>query len=264
MQSKDQRHGKKYLHIPRGVWARDLNLEHRPILCFLTMDGSARGRGEQPKDPAGDDFLLQDCVAENLAATITARDMACLCLASPRLRRGVPGLVRLAMEARHGLWIAGNATRDLHFLDKTPTTLSLDFRQRDAVRVEQGSALCSTMVGGEEDLITLAQLPPRRGDAWSADVALQRGIYSLKIAGWRNPYHGVLDFFLDGKPVTPADGFDWSGPCTAPASHEAEIAIKWTGVHQLLGKTSRSKVSRRRHKRFWMCLKCLTITPAQA
>ena len=129
------------------------------------MDGSARGRGEQPKDPAGDDFLLQDCVAENLAATITARGMACLCLASPQLRRSVPGLVRLAMEARHGLWIADNATRDLHFLDKTPTTLSLDFRQRDAVRVEQGSALCSTMVGGEEDLITLAQLPPRRGDA---------------------------------------------------------------------------------------------------
>ena len=140
MQSKDRRHGKKYLHLPRGVWARDLNFEHRTILCFLTMDGSARGRGEQPKDPAGDDFLLQDCVAENLAATITARGMACLCLASPRLRRGVPGLVRLAMEARHGLWIADNATRDLHFLDKTPTTLSLDFRQRDAVRVEQGSA----------------------------------------------------------------------------------------------------------------------------
>ena len=179
-------------------------------------------------------------------------------------RRGVPGLVRLAMEARHGLWIADNATRDLHFLDKTPTTLSLDFRQRDAVRVEQGSALCSTMVGGEEDLITLAQLPPRRGDAWSADVALQRGIYSLKIAGWRNPYHGVLDLFLDGKPVTPADGFDWSGPCTAPASHEAEVAIKWTGVHQLLGKTNRSKASRRRHKRFWMCLKSLTITPVRA
>ena len=152
MQSKDQRHGKKYLHLPRGVWARDLNLEHRSILCSLTMDGSARGRGvQQPKDPAGDDFLLQDCVVENLAATITARDMACLCLASPQLRRGVPGLVRLAMEARHGLWIADNATRDLHFLDKTPTTLSLDFRQRDVVRVEQGSALCSTMVGGEED-----------------------------------------------------------------------------------------------------------------
>ena len=74
------------------------------------------------------------------------------------------------------------------------------------MRVEQGSALCTTLVGSCGDLITLSQVPPHCGDAWSADVALQQGIYELAVLGWLNPSHGVLDLFLDGEALTPNSG----------------------------------------------------------
>ena len=137
-------------------------------------------RTQQPEGRAGDDILLRP-VCERLAVLCSAQEIAQLCATSSRLRRAVPGKVRLAMQARHGLVIPGGGTRYLFTLDGAPTAWSLDFRQKGAVRVEQGSAFRTTMVG-YEDLSTRAQ-DPRCGDAWSADVALQRGFYSLGVLG---------------------------------------------------------------------------------
>ncbi len=199
------------------------------------------------------DFLLQPAVSDHALALLCARDLARLCATTTQYRRVAAGLVRAAMKAHHGM--VGGALADLHALESIPSVSSVNLRRVGARTVERGSAFCRTLVGSIAHLVALAQNPPACGDEWSLDVELKKGTYSLEIYGWRNPAHGVLDLYLDGVTVTEAGGFDWCGPRTTEHVCRATgIAVRWTGIHRLVGRTCRSNAEPGRRTRYWMCL----------
>ncbi len=208
---------------------------------------------------AGRDPLSLPAFAQHGAELLTARELAQLSMASTRHRRAATDLARLVMERQHGLCILdGGALANLHALERLPDQLTTDLRRRDARRVvERGSPLCTCYVGGRKDLKTRAQEPPAQGDAWAVDVCLRRGRYLLALDGWTNPAHGIVDLFWDGLRV--GRGFDWCGEETAERRHTAELFVRWTGAHRLLGQCCRSNAARDRATRFWVCLASIQL-----
>ncbi len=207
------------------------------------------------------DFLLQPAVSDHALALLRARDLARLCATSTQYRRAAAGLVRTAMKVHHGLGIVGGTLADLNALESIPSVSSVNLKRVGARTVERGNAFCRTLVGSLAHLVTEAQNPPACDDAWSLDVRLKKGKYSLEISGWQNPAHGILDLFVDGVRVTPDAGFDWCGPRTTEHVCRATgITVRWTGTHHVLGRTSRSNAEPRR-TRHWMCLSRINFAP---
>ena len=101
--------------------------------------------------------------------------------------------------------------------------------------VLRGSPLCTTKVGSYRDKIMLAQIPPASGDAWSIDCSLRCGAYLMTLEGWGNPAHGILDLFLDGRRI---GSVDWFNDYTTVRSRSIDFAVRWTGLHQLVGRCS--------------------------
>lgn len=223
------------------------------MLCNL--DSARRSRPRRISS-AGDAFFLRTEVSLTLATMLSAQNLACLCAASTRLRRAAQDLVRAAMEEQHGFVVAGCGLGDLRVLEDAPRACEIDCRRQGSRAVRRGNALCEIFVGSFMHLATQAQSPPARGDAWSVRIELKRGRYSLKLDGWRNPSHGVLSLFLNGLPV---GNFDWSGTRTKRCVHAIELHVHWTGVHEIIASTDRSNAARCRRRRYWMCLRRLSI-----
>eukprot|EP00973_Karenia_brevis_P076942 10684950-Karenia_brevis.AAC.1 len=160
------------------------------------------------------------------------------------------------MQEQHGLVVAGCALGDLRALEDTLTECNIDCRRQGKRKVRQGSALRETFVGSDAHLSTQAQSPPACGDSWFVRVELKRGRYSLELDGWQNPSHGVLTLFFDGVLV---GEFDWSGLRTERRSHGSELHVRWTGVHYIFGRTDRSNAVLSRKRRYWICLRSLSI-----
>ena len=81
---------------------------------------------------------------------------------------------------------------------------------------------------------------------------LRRGLARLTLHGWENPAHGVLDLWLDGKRLREVD---WRAERTVERSHSIDVSVRWTGVHQLVGRCERSNADADRPTRHWVCLK---------
>ena len=124
-------------------------------------------------------------------------------------------------------------------------------RKQGTRRVLRGSPLCTTYVGSYKDKITLAQIPPASGDAWSIDFNLRRGAYLMTLDGWCNPAHGILDLFLDGRCIGAVDWFD---DYIRERSRSIDFDVRWTGLHQLVWIRSSSNADEDRPTRHWICL----------
>jgi len=199
--------------------------------------------------------------AADVAAMLRSRDVALLCATSSRHRRAAASLVRMAVRAQHG--VDGATIADMRALENIPSSSYVDLRAPGSLTVERGSAFGITYVGSLPLVVTQAQSPPACGDEWSLSVMLRRGRYTLEVRGWLNPFHGILDLFLDGVRVTPAGGFDWCGPRTARHFFRtAAIDVKWSGEHRLVGLTSQSNAEPYRSRMYWMCVRSLSFRPS--
>ena len=229
-------------------------------LAQICMARSTRICLCRARSDAARDCLMWPVVSEHIASLLCARDIGRLSAAGTQYGRALAELVRRAMREQHGMFIDVGSLVDLHALENVQSECSVDLRRADARRVENGSALCSIHVGSMARVITRAQCPPASGDSWSLDVALRKGVYSLRVSGWRNPAHGILDVFLDGVRVTPLGGFDWCRSRTTKQVCWAKgIRVRWTGVHRLVGKTSRTSADHSRTTRYWMCLRRIEL-----
>ena len=204
------------------------------------------------------DWLLLPAFQQHGADMLTAEDIAHISMASTWHKHSAPDYVRTAMRRQHGVCLLDGATAaDLYAMERVPDETTIDLRRSDAVRADRGSPFATCYVGGHKDLVTLAQMPPSCGDAWSAHVCLKRGRYVLECSGWLNPAHGILDISLDGAQV--GAGLDWCGARTAEHSHVLELLVKHTGPHVLSGKCCRSSSARDRRTRFWICLASIRL-----
>ena len=202
-------------------------------------------------------FLLRPAVSQHMPEMMTSRDIARLCSTTSAFRRAAADLVRVAMGAQHGVY--GDNIEDLRSVENIPAACKVDLRRAGARTVERGRPFCNVYVGSLPHMVTQAQ-SPACGDEWSLAVPLRRGRYKLVCRGWLNPAHGILDLSLDGERATPSGGFDWSGPRTVPHLFKAELDVAWSGVHRLVGRTSRTNADRPR--RFWICLRSLSLRPS--
>ena len=125
--------------------------------------------------------------AEMLAELLPTLDLARLCSASIRFYSQAAALARAAIRAHHGLMILDASLAEIHSLDCLPEVLDFDLREQGTRRVLRGNPLCTTYVGSYTDRVTLAQIPPASGDAWSIDCSLRRGAYLMTLEGWENP-----------------------------------------------------------------------------
>ena len=132
-----------------------------------------------------------------------------------------------------------------------PETLNFDLRAERWRKVLSGNPSCTTYVGADRDKVTLAQIPPASGDAWSIDFNLRRGAYLMTLDGWCNPAHGILDLFLDGRRIGSVDWFD---NYTRERSRSIDFDVRWTGLHQILGRCSQTNADADRPTRHWICL----------
>ena len=73
----------------------------------------------------------------------------------------------------------------------------------------------------------------------------------MTLEGWDNLAHGILDIFLDGRCIGAVDWFD---DCTRERSRSIDFDVRWTGVHQLVGRCSQSNADEDRPTRHWICL----------
>ena len=147
---------------------------------------------------------LMDLLAEVLPALGLAR----LCSASTRFYSQAAALAFASARAQHGLMIPDASLAEMHALDSVQEAQSFDMREQGTRRVLRGSPLCTTYVGSYRDKITLPQIPPASGDAWSIDCPLRRGAYLMTLDGWENLAQGVLDIFLDGRCIARIDWFN--------------------------------------------------------
>ena len=104
--------------------------------------------------------------------------------------------------------------------------------------------------------VTLAQIPPAPGDSWLMDFNLRRGAYLMTLEGWDNPAHGILDLSLDGRRIGSVDWFD---DYTRERSRSIDLGVRWTGVHQLVGRCCGSNADEVRPTRQWMCVSSLHL-----
>ena len=190
---------------------------------------------------------LVDLLAELLPAVELAR----ICSVSTRFYRHAATLAFASVRAQHGLMIPDASLAEMHALDSVQEAQSFDMRKQGTRRVLRGSPLCTTYVGSYRDKVTLAQIPPAPGDMWSIDCPLRRGAYLLTLDGWENPAHGVLDIFLDGRCIA---RIDWFNDYTTERSRSIDFAVRWTGLHQLVGRCSETNADEDRPTRHWVCL----------
>jgi len=186
-----------------------------------------------------------------------ARDIARLCGASRQLRGAASAYVRAAAEAQHGLTMIGGTVGKLRALEDVPSSCVLDFQTPSSRTVVHGSPLDEVDVGGLPHLTTFAQIPPAEDDEWTCAVQLRRGAYLLRLEGWRNPHHGVLDLYFGATHVA---SFDFWGEHTKAATLTAELRAECTGVHHIRGKTSSTSAGRR-HRSHWVCLSGASLLP---
>ena len=145
---------------------------------------------------------------------------------------------------------------EMHTMDCMPETLNFDLREERWRRVLSGNPMCTTYVGSYKKKVTLAQIPPAPGDSWLMDFNLRRGAYLMTLEGWGNPAHGILDLFLDGRRIGSVDWFD---DYTRERSRSIDFDVRWTGVHQLVGRCCGSNADEVRPTRHWMCLSGLHL-----
>ena len=126
---------------------------------------------------------LVDLLAELLPAVELAR----ICSVSTRFYRHAATLAFASVRAQHGLMIPDASLAEMHGLDSVQEAQSFDMRKQGTRRVLRGSPLCTTYVGSYRDKITLAQIPPASGDAWSIDCSLRRGAYLMTLDGVGQP-----------------------------------------------------------------------------
>ena len=205
---------------------------------------------------AGRDWLLSPAFVEHAAELLDARELAALAMTARNHRRASEDFVGVALARRHGLRVAQGTVADLHAFDSMPVDFTVDLRASGAREVVSGSPLHSVCVGGRSSQKTLAQLPPAQGDRWCLGVWLQRGRYALTVDGWENPAHGVLDISLNGRP---AAAFDFCGPRTVRCRHRADVSVRWTGPHRLVGSCDRTSADLDRATRHWICLRRLRL-----
>jgi hypothetical protein len=137
-------------------------------------------------------------------------------------------------------------------MERIPDETTIDLREHGCRVARRGSPLSTTCVGSHKKMVTLAQLPPAEGDTWSINSSLRRGLFQLTLDGWENPVHGILDLWLDGKRLCE---IDWRAKRTRERSHRIDVSVRWTGVHQLVGRCERSNADADRPTRHWVCLK---------
>ena len=188
---------------------------------------------------------------ELLSELLPALDLARLCAASTRQRRHVADVACAALQSQHGLALRDASLAEMHSLDCLPEALNFDLREQGTRRVLRGNPLCTTYVGSYTDRVTLAQIPPASGNAWSIDCSLRRGAYLMTLEGWQNPAHGILDVFLDGRH---SGSMDWFNGHTRERSRSIAIDVRWSGPHQLVGRCNRSNADEARPTRHWICL----------
>ena len=189
---------------------------------------------------------------ESLAELLPAVDLARFSSASTRFYNQAAALARAAIRAQHGLMILdGGTMAEMHTMDCMPETLNFDLREERWRRVLSGNPLCTTYVGSYKNTVTLAQIPPAPGDVWCIDCPLRRGAYLMTLDGWENPAHGVLDIFLDGRCIA---RIDWFNDYTTERSRSIDFAVRWTGLHQVVGRCSQTNADAGRPTRHWICL----------
>ena len=144
----------------------------------------------------------------------------------------------------------------MHTLDCMPEALNFDLREQGSRRVLRGNPLCATYVGSYQDKVTLAQIPPASGDSWSIDCSLRCGAYVLTFEGWENPAHGILDVVLDGRHSVTVD---WCSERTLERTQAITASVRWSGVHQLVGRCDRPNADEDRPTRHWICLSAVSL-----
>ena len=79
---------------------------------------------------------------------------------------------------------------------------------------------------------------------------------AVDLARFSSPAHGILDLFLDGRRIGTVD---WFADYTRERSRSIVIDVRWTGVHQLVGRCCGSNADEVRPTRHWMCLSGLHL-----
>jgi len=215
-------------------------------------------------------FLSAGPLADNLATLLGAQDLSRLCAVSSALWRSASHFSARGAEEHHGMRILGGRLADLYTLQCLPSSARFSFRLDDGDNdnpidervVLKGRPFCRIRVGGTSFFVRAQS--PAQGNRWSIPILLQRGDYSVNITGWRNPYQGILDLFLDGARITDMQGIDWSTHRGATLMYTAilpVVKLSWTGAHQLMGEVFRTNSMQVESidpmNAYWMCLQSL-------
>jgi len=207
-------------------------------------------------------------LAQHVVVLLSARELAALCITRRSWWQDVAQFTGELAMAQHGVHPAEiSCLRDLCCLEEAPCSSSIHFAaskfvSASGVRVLSGTHLeYPIYVGGDPKMVTTAMNPPQTGDAFEVPMKLRRGCYRVVISGWRNPYHGVLDVFLDGQPISSPQGLDWGGGVTMPHSFTIpdNVEVGRTGLHTWRFETSRTKALR--GNGYWICLDRLWVEP---
>lgn len=191
---------------------------------------------------------------------LSSSELFSFCMAQTALWDYGPEIAGWLASLQHGLdRLAVKHIRQLRDLEGMPKSCFLDFAspcflKDHNVQLLSGSLLAYPIyVGSTHYAITTAVNPPACGDAWAVTVELQKGRYRATVVGWRNPFHGILDLWLDDQIVSGSSGLDCYSPETAqrhtfPA---IELEIEQSGRHTWRFETSRSNTI---SQQYWMCL----------
>lgn len=199
-------------------------------------------------------------VALRLGPFLTSYELSILCALQRTIWNEVALMARCVAASQHGIVAEGiTKVRHLAMLESVRRSCHFDFSSPDFlkdshVQLVRGSSLAYPIfVGNEPTAVTTAVNPPASGDAWAITVDLQRGWYRVKVAVWRNPFHGILDLWFDDSLISGLNGLD----CYSAEFVEShtfptiEIEIKSTGVHVWRFETRHSNENPHRQ---WMCL----------
>ena len=146
----------------------------------------------------------------------------------------------------------------LRLLGQLPIGGRLKFSE---ARATNGPPVIRIRVGGSQqpEFQAWGQSPPSQGDSWDLPpFLLQRGRYQLSVRGGANPYHGVLDWTLNGDRVAQQDWYDRRNVC--PVERVSCIDVQSSGCQQLSGVIQTKNDNA---KGFWMCLIEVTLAPVE-